>query len=47
MLSGRGNVTVAGVSENLLSLLRMTRMDQVFPIYRSAGEAIESILCEC
>ena len=47
MLSRRGNVTVAGVSENLLSLLRMTRIDQVFPVYRSASEAIESILCEC
>jgi anti-sigma B factor antagonist len=47
MLTDRGNVTVAGISENLFSLLRMTGMDRVFPVYRSADEALESILCEC
>jgi anti-sigma B factor antagonist len=47
MLSHRGNVMVAGVSENLFSLFRMTGMDRVFPVYRSADEAVESILCEC
>jgi len=25
----------------------MTGMDRVFPVYRSADEALESILCEC
>jgi anti-sigma B factor antagonist len=47
MLGHRGNVTVAGISKNLFSLFRMTGMDRVFPVYRSADEAVESILCEC
>ncbi len=42
-LGGSGSMALCGAREPVLQVLRLTRMDRVFPITNDAGEAIAAL----
>ena len=43
---GGGQMVLAGVSERARELLRITALDQIWPIYPGRREAIEALLVD-
>lgn len=42
-LGARGDLTLCCIDERIMSMFRLTRMDRVFKIFKTEGEAISSI----
>jgi anti-sigma B factor antagonist len=43
-VSGRGEIRLCNLKENVKSLFHLTRLDKVFTLYRSEEEAIRSFI---
>lgn len=43
VLSKNGEIALANISEDVMALFEITRMDQVFKIYKSTEEAVNSL----
>lgn len=42
-IGNKGNLVITGPGENVMSMFKLTRMDRVFQIFSSVGEAINSL----
>lgn len=43
MLAGTGDICLCGIRDQVMSLFKLTRMDRIFRIYPSSGEAVEAM----
>lgn len=43
LLAGKGDISLCGIRDQVMSLFKLTRMDRIFRIYPSAAEALEAI----
>ncbi|WP_051261128.1 STAS domain-containing protein [Desulfovibrio inopinatus] len=41
-LKGKGGIALFGVNTNIRSVLKMTHMDRIFPIYNTVDDALDS-----
>jgi len=44
MLGGKGDLAIAGASDKVMSLFKLTRMDRVFQIFATRDEAVAKLL---
>jgi anti-sigma B factor antagonist len=44
MLGGKGDLVIAGASDKVMSLFKLTRMDRVFQIFTGKDEAVAKLL---
>jgi anti-sigma B factor antagonist len=44
MLGGKGDLVIAGASDKVMSLFKLTRMDRVFQIFATRDEAVAKLL---
>jgi anti-sigma B factor antagonist len=44
MLGGKGDLVIAGASDKVMSLFKLTRMDRVFQIFAGKDEAVARLL---
>jgi anti-sigma B factor antagonist len=44
MLGGKGDLVIAGASDKVMSLFKLTRMDRVFQIFAGKEEAVARLL---
>jgi anti-sigma B factor antagonist len=42
-LSERGDLTLCCIDQRIMSMFRLTRMDRVFKIFKTEGEAIDNL----
>jgi len=43
LLSGKGDICLSGIRDQVMSLFKLTRMDRIFRIYASSDEALEAM----
>lgn len=43
MLGGKGDLLIAGPSDKVMGLFRLTRMDRVFQVFKTRDEALASL----
>lgn len=43
LLAGKGDISLCGIRDQVMSLFKLTRMDRIFRIYPSAAEALDGM----
>lgn len=43
MLGGKGELSLCGIRETIMTMFKLTRMDRVFPIFATEAEALASL----
>lgn len=43
LLTGKGDICLCGIRDQVMSLFKLTRMDRIFRIYQSSAEAVDAM----